>query len=55
MLFSIILQKKESMPAEEFQNQMQALEQEQQNIEDFIKSQESKFSLFGWLVKLFNK
>ncbi|KKP33012.1 MAG: hypothetical protein A2312_01135 [Candidatus Staskawiczbacteria bacterium RIFOXYB2_FULL_32_9] len=40
---------------EEFQNQMQALEQEQQNIEDFIKSQESKFSLFGWLVKLFNK
>jgi len=39
----------------ELQNQIQTLEQEQQKIEDFIKAQEGKFSLFGWLVKLFNK
>lgn len=39
----------------ELQNQIQALEQEQTKIESFIKTQESKFSLFGWLVKLFNK
>jgi len=39
----------------ELQNQIQALEQEQTKIEDFIKVQEGKFSLFGWLLKLFNK
>ena len=39
----------------EIQNQIQVLEQEQTKIENFIKTQESKFSLFGWLVKLFNK
>ncbi|MCX6764486.1 MAG: hypothetical protein NTU58_02140 [Candidatus Nealsonbacteria bacterium] len=38
----------------EFQNQIQVLEQEQTRIESFIKAQEGKFSLFGWLVKLFN-
>lgn len=37
----------------ELQNQVQILEQEQTKIENFVKSQESKFSLFGWLVKLF--
>lgn len=37
------------------QAQTKALETEQQKIEDFIKTNESKFSLFGWLVKLFNK
>jgi len=37
------------------QGQIQALEQEQQKIEDFIKANESKFSLFGWFVKLFNE
>ena len=37
------------------QGQIQALEQEQQKIEDFLKANESKFSLFGWFVKLFNK
>jgi len=36
----------------ELQNQIQTLEQEQTRIENFIKAQESKFSLFGWLVKL---
>ena len=35
--------------------QIQALEQEQQKINDFLKTNESKFSLFGWFVKLFNK
>lgn len=39
----------------ELQNQIQTLEQEQTKIESFIKTQESKFSLFGWFVKLFNK
>jgi len=38
----------------ELQNQIQALEQEQIKIESFVKAQEGKFSLFGWLVKLFN-
>jgi len=38
----------------ELQNQIQTLEQEQVKIEGFIKAQEGKFSLFGWLVKLFN-
>lgn len=33
------------------QNQLQALEQEQACIENFIRAQEGKFSLFGWLVK----
>jgi hypothetical protein len=37
----------------ELQNQIQSLEQEQTKIEDFIKAQEGKFSLFGWLIKLF--
>ena len=39
----------------EIQAQIQTLEQEQTKIEDFIKSKESTFSLFGWLVKMFNK
>ncbi len=37
------------------QGQIQTLEQEQQNIENFLKANESNFSLFGWFVKLFNK
>lgn len=37
------------------QNQITALEQEQTNINAFIAQNESKFSLFGWVVKLFNK
>jgi hypothetical protein len=37
------------------QAQIQTLEQEQQKIENFIKTNEDKFSLFGWFVKLFNK
>lgn len=37
----------------ELQNQIQALEQEQTNIESFITQNEDKFSLFGWAVKLF--
>ncbi|MEK7124384.1 MAG: hypothetical protein AAB877_01725 [Patescibacteria group bacterium] len=34
--------------------QIKTLEQEQQKIEDFLKANESKFSLFGLFVKLFN-
>lgn len=37
------------------QTQIQALEQEQQKINDFLKANESKFSVFGWFVKIFNK
>lgn len=37
------------------QAQISALTLEQQKINDFIKANESKFSLFGWFVKLFNK
>ncbi len=39
----------------ELQNQIQTLEQEQTKIESFIKAQEGRFSLFGWLLKLFNR
>lgn len=35
------------------QAQIQILEQEQQKIGDLLKDNESKFSLFGWFVKLF--
>jgi hypothetical protein len=37
----------------ELQNQIKTLEQEQTNINSFITTNESKFSLFGWAVKLF--
>ena len=37
------------------QAQVQILTREQQKIEAFIKANESRFSLFGWFVKLFNK
>lgn len=35
--------------------QIQALEQEQQMIGDFLTINESKFSLFGWFIRLSNK
>jgi len=37
------------------QTQIQTLTQEQQKIEDFIKTNESRFNLLGWLVRLFNR
>jgi microsomal dipeptidase-like Zn-dependent dipeptidase len=37
------------------QEEIQALTKEQQKINDFIKANESKFSLLGWFVKLFNR
>ena len=37
------------------QEQTQKLEQQQKNIDDFLTTNESKFSLFGWAVKFFNK
>jgi hypothetical protein len=39
----------------ELQNQIDTLKQEQTKIENFIKDDENKFSIFGWFVKLFNK
>jgi hypothetical protein len=39
----------------EVKAQIQTLQQEQTRIEDFVKQNESKFSLFGWLTKLFAK
>jgi len=44
---------KNASSTEEIQTQIQTLQQEQTKIENFIKAQEGKFSLFGWLVKLF--
>ncbi len=35
--------------------QLQSLTQAQTKLEDFLKANENKFSLFGWFVKLFNK
>ena len=37
------------------QSQIQNLKQEQQKIESFVQTNENKFSLFGWFVKLFSK
>lgn len=37
----------------ELQAQIRMLEQEQANIDSFIAKNESKFSLFGWAVRLF--
>lgn len=39
----------------ELQNQIKTLEEEKEKIENFVKDNESKFSLFGWFVKLFNR
>lgn len=39
----------------ELQNQIQTMEEERLRIENFVEENESKFSLFGWLVKLFSK
>ncbi len=38
----------------ELQNQIQNLIQEQESIDNFIKVQEIKISLFGWIKKLFS-
>lgn len=46
---------KNASSTQDMQLQIETLKQEQTKIEDFIKAQEGKFSLFGWLVKLFNK
>jgi len=46
---------KNASSTDEMQLQIQTLGQEQTKIETFIKAQEGKFSLFGWLLKLFNK
>ena len=37
------------------QIQLTALETEQQKLETFLKTNESKFSLFGWFLKWFNR
>jgi len=37
------------------QLQIQTMQTEQERINSFIQANESKFSLFGWLVKLFTK
>ncbi|OGZ22957.1 MAG: hypothetical protein A3A08_00855 [Candidatus Nealsonbacteria bacterium RIFCSPLOWO2_01_FULL_41_9] len=39
----------------EIQSQIQVLEQEQTKLENFVKENESKISLFGWLAKLLNR
>jgi len=37
------------------QVQLTSLEAEQQKLETFLKTNESKFSLFGWFLRLFNR
>ena len=37
------------------QGQISSLELEQQKIDDFLKANESKFSMLGWFVKVFNQ
>jgi len=37
------------------EGQIQTLEQEKQKIDDFLKVNEAKFSVFGWFAKLFNR
>ncbi|NTW27311.1 MAG: hypothetical protein HGA36_03235 [Candidatus Moranbacteria bacterium] len=39
----------------ELQTQIQTLEQQQIGLDSFIAENESKFSLFGWAVKMFRK
>jgi len=39
----------------ELNAQITALKETQTNVESFIKTNESKFSLLGWLVKFFNQ
>ena len=39
----------------DLENQIKNLEQQQARLNDFVKSKESAFSLFGWFVKLFYK
>ena len=39
----------------ELDAQITALEETKTNVESFIKTNESKFSLLGWLVKFFNR
>lgn len=36
-------------------NEINSLQAEQVILNDFVKNNENKFSLFGWFVKLFNK
>lgn len=40
---------------EQLQTQIQEMEQERIRIENFIREQEGKFSLFGWLFKFFSE
>ncbi len=39
----------------ELQSQIQAVMEEQMQLEAFVQTQEAKISLFGWLTKFFNK
>lgn len=39
----------------QLQSQIQLMDQEQEKLQVFVDQQGSKFSLFGWLVKMFNK
>lgn len=39
----------------ELENELKNLQQQQTRLDNFVKSKESAFSLFGWFVKLFYK
>jgi len=52
-LSNLMLRTQNASSTEEIRNQVLTLEEEQAKIQNFIDEQENKFSLFGWLVKLF--
>jgi uncharacterized protein YaaQ len=54
-LKSLIQENTDSIIKATLETQMNALLVEQAKIESFIKLHESKFSLLGWFVKMFNK
>lgn len=54
-LNNLLVKIKNASSTEEIKSQIQTLKQEQTKIDNFIKAQEGKFSLFGWVVKFFSK
>jgi hypothetical protein len=54
-LFGLMEQTANEADKAELQNQIQIMEEERLRIENFVEENEGRFSLFGWLVRLFNK
>ena len=54
-LTALLAQTTDATDKAALQTQIQALTQDLQKIGDFIKANDSRFSIFGWFVKLFSK